>query len=51
MSERIFDHIDRDSKLHLSKHANEREHENADRQDFKIIGKGFRNCPLKCKIS
>ena len=50
VSQQVFNHRGRD-KFQLFKHANEQEHENVERQDLKIIGKGFRNCSLKCKVS
>ena len=51
VSERIIDHNGRDKKSHLFRHSVEHNHKNVERQDFKIIGKGYRNNAMKRKIS
>lgn len=51
VSERIVAHSGRENKLNLSKHDNERDHKSLDRQEFRIVGKEFRNCALKYKIA
>ena len=43
VSETIIDHNGRDRKLHLFRHSVEHNHKNVERQDFKILGKGYRN--------
>ena len=49
VSERIIDHNGRDRKWHLFRHSVEHNHENVERQDFKILGKGYRNNAKKQK--
>ena len=51
VSETIIDHNGRDRKLHLFRHSVEHNHKNVERQDFKILGKGYRNNAMKQKIS
>ena len=51
VSERIFDHNGRDRKSHLFTHSIEHSHKNVERQDFKILGIGYRNNAMKRKIS
>ena len=51
VSERIIDHNRRDNKSHLFRHSVEHNHKNVERQDFKILGKGYRNNAMKQKIS
>ena len=51
VSERIIDHNGRDRKSHLFRHSVENNHKNVERQDFKILGKGYRNNAMKRKIS
>ena len=51
VSERIIDHNGRDRKSHLFRHSVEHNHKNVERQDFKILGKGYRNNAMKRKIS
>ena len=50
VSERIIDHNGRDRKLHFFKHSVEHNHKNVEKQDFKILGKGYRNNAMKEKI-
>lgn len=45
MSKRTLEYNDRDSKLLLFKYANESEHKNVERQDFKIIKNWLRKMP------
>ena len=47
----IIDHNGRDRKLHLFRHSVELNHKNVERQDFKMLGKGYRNNAMKRKIS
>ena len=51
VSERIFDHNGRDRKSELFRHSVEHNHKNVGRQDFKVLGKGYRNNAMKRKIS
>ena len=51
VSERIIDHNGRDRKSHLLRHSIEDNHKNVKRQDFKILGNGYRNNAVKWKIS
>ena len=51
VSERIIDHNGRDKKSHLFRNSVEHNHKNVERQDFKILGKGYRNNAMKQKIS
>ena len=51
ISERIIDHGGRDKKAHLFKHAVVNEDHNANCDDFKIIGSGFRNNMFKRKFA
>ena len=48
---RIIDPNGRDRKSHLFRHSVEHNHKNVERQDFKILGKGYRNNAMKQKIS
>ena len=48
---RIIDHNGRDRNSHLFRHSVEQNHKNVKRQDFKILGKGYRNNTMKQKIS
>ena len=50
VSERIIDHNGRDNKSHFLRHSVEHNHKNVERQDFKILGKGYRNNAMKRKI-
>ena len=49
--ERIIDHNGRDRKSHLFRHSVQHNNKNLERQDFKILGKGYRNNAMKRKIS
>ena len=51
VSERIIDHNGRDKNSHLFRHSVEHNHKNAERQNFKILGKGYRNNAIKLKFS
>ena len=51
VSEGIIDHNGRDRKSHLFRHSVEHNHENIERQHFKILGKVYRNNAMKQKIS
>ena len=51
LSERIIDYNGKDRKSHLFRRSVEHNHKNVERQDFKIIGKGYRNNAMKRKIS
>ena len=51
VSERIIDHNGRDRKSHFFRHSVKHNHKNVERQDFKILGKGYRNNSMKQKIS
>ena len=51
VSERIIDRNNRDRKPHLFRHSVEHNHKNVERQDFKILGKGYRNNFMKWNIS
>ena len=50
-SGRIIDPNGTDRKLHLFRHSVEHNHKNVERQDLKILGKGYRNNTMKQKIS
>ena len=51
VSERIIDHNGRDRKSHLFRYSAEYNYKNVGRQDFKILGKVYRNNAMKWKIS
>ena len=49
--ERVKDHSGRDTKSHVLKHSNEKEHVEVTQEDFKIICSNFKNNRLKRKIA
>ena len=49
--ERVKDHGGRDTKSHVFKNSNEKEHVEVTQEDFKIIGSNFKNNRLKRKIA
>ena len=48
--ERAKDHGERDTKSHVLKHSSEKEHIEVTQEDFKIIGRNFKNNRLKRKM-
>ena len=50
ISEWIVDYSGRDNKSYLLKLANEREHKNEERQDFRIVGKDLEIVPWSAKF-
>ena len=47
----VKDHGGRDTKSHVLKHSNEKEHVGVTQEDFKIISSHFKNNKLKRKIA
>ena len=48
--ERVKDHGGRDTISHVLKHSSEKEHIEVTQEDFKIIGRNFKNNRLKRKM-
>ena len=48
--ERVKDHGKRDTKSHFLKHSSKKEHIEVTQEDFKIIGRNFKNNRLKRKM-
>ena len=51
ISERVLDHAGRDANSHLFKHSVERGHQVLDKNNYKIIEKGYWNNVIKRKIA
>ena len=50
-TERVLDHNGRDAKSHLVKDAIEKCHKYPKIEDFKVIGKGYRNSTFKREVA